>query len=134
MTSLSLPLLSFVMIAFAAPLLLLSACSPVERKEARYLGAETRLLDQELFEVRTAIADGDPARDLPRYSDCVAVQYAAIRDASYVRRVSGTQSGPSDNRVEARVYTLSEARAAGDNVVETASTLAACKSDKIPTF
>lgn len=128
------PLISLLAPALLATLVLLTACGSLETREPEYLGAKTRLLDAELFEVEVLARGGSLTEALSRYSDCVASQYALIRGFDYLRRVSGSQQSRRVGRQQNTLYTLSKAEPRGASVLQANKMLSACNAGKIPTL
>ena len=114
------------------------ACSPdggdyASREVPQYGAVETRLLDGELVNFQVQMKNPASGDDVIAYSDCVAAQYALIRGAGFVRRVTNDVTRRGGWWVGNGVYTLSDAHPGGVHTIDAEATTEACRAGNIPT-
>lgn len=121
-----------------AALAALAACTPqgadyASREVPQYGAVETRLLENELVSFRVRMKNPASGDDVIAYSDCVAAQYALIRGAGFVRRVTNDVTRRGGWWVGNGVYTLSDAHPGGVFTIDAEATTEACRAGNIPT-
>lgn len=120
--------------------LLAAGCVPPEEGMAPqrplgspWLGVQTRLLEDDLVNLRVSMS-GKPAREaLSAYADCAVAQYARIRGAGFARHIRTSYSDADGVHVADAVYTLSDALPQGVRVIDAEVALADCQERGIPT-
>jgi len=120
--------------------LVLSGCAPGEGDtqravEARfeYLGVETRLLDEDLVNVRVEMRGARGREDVADYAECAAAQYTLIRGYGFARHVrTNVQEEAGLWRADA-VYTVSPALPRGVRTMDAEVVVADCAELGIPT-
>ena len=123
-----------------AMVLVLSGCAPGEGDtqravEARfeYLGVETRLLDEDLVNVRVEMRGARGREDVADYAECAAAQYTLIRGYGFARHVrTNVQEEAGLWRADA-VYTVSPALPRGVRTMDAEVVVADCAELGIPT-
>ncbi|MDG2340543.1 MAG: hypothetical protein P8L32_05015, partial [Paracoccaceae bacterium] len=77
--------------------LLGGACAPVDsgnllvsRASFDYLGAQTRLLDDDIVQFSVKMNGATKIADVVEYAECVAAQYTLIRGYGFARHVRTT--------------------------------------------
>jgi hypothetical protein len=116
----------------------LAACDAAPRPGAAaaeqvYLGIETRLLDEDLVNVRVAMQGARGRADVAAYAECAAAQHALIRGFGFARHLR-TNIEEEDGlwRADA-VYTVSAALPRGSRTLDAEVVAAGCVAQGIPT-
>lgn len=115
----------------------LAACagqaSAPQQPFGTYLGADTRLLADDLvnFQVKMRGQFGPDA--LTDYADCVAAQYSLNRRFTHARLVRTNVYEQGGVQVADAIYTLSSSKPQGTTIIEATSQVAACEDKGIPT-
>jgi hypothetical protein len=118
--------------------LALSACAEGEGTgEARafapvYDGIETRLLDGDLVNFRVTMRGARDERDVERYAECAAAQYALIRGYGFARHVRTLVAEQGGNWRGDAIYTISAALPRGLKTIDAEVTAANCAENGIP--
>lgn len=120
--------------------LALSGCTPdagATRNAApalfEYLGVETRLLDEDLVNVRVEMRGAEGREDVTDYAECAAAQYTLIRGYGFARHVrTNVQEEAGLWRADA-VYTVSPALPRGLQTMDAEVVVADCAELGIPT-
>ena len=120
----------------------LAACQSPERPRVDvyrpdYRGVETRLLAEDLVEVRVAMAAARDAQDVVDYARCAAAQYALIRGYGFARHVRTNLSEPGGEeggiwRADA-VYTVSPDLPRGLRTLDAEVVVDDCRARGVPT-
>ncbi len=120
--------------ALAVTALPMLGCAPVAVDNApRYLGIETSLLDGDLVRFRVAMQDAGSQRDVEKYAECAAAQYALIRGYYFARHVRTTVDERAGISRADAVYTISPAIPRGTRTIDAEVTVADCGASGIPT-
>lgn len=115
-----------------------AACAPgpeVARNEAvpEYRGIETVLLDDDLVNLRVAIAGGRGREDVDAYARCAAAQYALIRGYGFARHVRTNVAKSGGLWRGDAVYTISATLPRGIRTLDAEVVVRDCGSQGIPT-
>ncbi|SMY07796.1 hypothetical protein [Flavimaricola marinus] len=94
---------------------------------------ETRLLDGDLVGFRVSMEGATQARDVEKYAECAAAQYALIRGYGFARHVRTLVEVSSGNWRADAVYTISAALPPGERTIDAEVTVADCGLSGIPT-
>jgi hypothetical protein len=124
------------MAAVVISALALSACAE-GREGARalspdYAGIETRLLDGDLVNFRVAMRGARDDRDVERYAECAAAQYALIRGYGFARHVRTLVTEEGGTWRGDAIYTISAALPRGLRTIDAEVTAANCAENGIP--
>ena len=114
----------------------MAACVPDVRDVVSgpsYGAVNTRLLEGDLVAIDVTMKNASAEADVIAFNDCAAAQYALIRGASFVRRVTNDVTRRGRTWRGAGVYTLSDAFPGGAFTIDAGVTAAACKAANIPT-
>lgn len=117
---------------------ILTGCVPAPpvdspNRAAFYDGVETRLLDEDLVNVRVQMTGMATRADLNDYARCAAAQYTLIRGYGFARHVrTNVQEEGGVWRADA-VYTISSALPRGLQTIDAEVATAACAEQGIPT-
>lgn len=98
-----------------------------------YQGVETRLLDGDLVNFRVRMGGARDARDVSKYAECAAAQYALIRGYGFARHVRTTVTEEAGIWRADAVYTISSALPEGLKTIDAEVTVADCGQQGIPT-
>lgn len=117
-----------------------SGCSPdagTTRSAApaqfEYLAVETRLLDEDLVNVRVEMRGARGREDVADFAECAAAEYALIRGYGFARHVrTNVQEEAGLWRADA-VYTVSPALPRGLRTMDAEVVVADCAELGIPT-
>lgn len=108
--------------------------TPIDGPFAPVYGpVETRLLDGELVGFRVSMEGAREARDVEKYAECAAAQYALIRGYGFARHVRTLVEVSSGNWRADAVYTISAALPPGERTIDAEVTVADCGLSGIPT-
>ena len=97
-----------------------------------YLGVETRLLEGDLVQFRTAMRGARDNQDVIAYGDCAAAQYALIRGFGFARHVRTTVDRTGGIWRGDGVYTVSQSIPGGLRTIEAELALSECEALGIP--
>lgn len=117
----------------------LAACAPAGAEVSRdgfaprYGGIETRLLADDLVNVRVSVAGAAGPEAAAGYARCAAAQYTLIRGYAFLRHVRTTTGGDRDGQTADAIYTISPALPAGSQTIDAEVTVADCARSGIPT-
>lgn len=118
----------------------LAACQPAaegptlqEAPPASYDGIETRLLDDDLVNVRAQMTGVASRADLDAYARCAAAQYTLIRGYSFARHVRTSITEEGGVWAADAVYTISPDLPRGLQTLEAELVAADCAEQGIPT-
>ena len=98
-----------------------------------YGGVETRLIDDDIVNVRVSMRGPETSDDVTRYAECAAAQYALIRGYGFARHVRTTIDEGAGRWTADAVYTISAALPAGLKTIDAEVTVADCQRNGIPT-
>lgn len=117
---------------------LLSACTPAtpptqDNFQPKYLGLETRRLDDELVNFIVQMTGARTNADVAEYAECAAAQYALIRGFGFARHVRTSVQEEAGNWRGDAVYTISPALPRGLQTIDAEVAVAHCKEKGIPT-
>ncbi|MEM7073820.1 MAG: hypothetical protein AAGA28_16930 [Pseudomonadota bacterium] len=101
--------------------------------EPVYEGIETQLLDGDLVGFQVRMSGARDAEDVRHYADCAAAQYALIRGFGYARHLRTTTETRAGVWTGDAVYTISDERPAGLQVLQADDVVAGCRAVGIPT-
>ena len=113
----------------------MAACVPDVRDVVSgpsYGAVNTRLLEGDLVAIDVTMKNASAEADVIAFNDCAAAQYALIRGAGFVRRVTNTVNRSGRTWMGNGVYTLSDAHPGGTFTIDAAVTAQACRADNIP--
>lgn len=102
-------------------------------RDARYLGAQTRLLEDDLVTFLVEMKGARDAADVDAYARCVAAQYALIRGFGFARHVRTNVDERGGLWRADAVYTVSPALPRGSRTIDAEVTVARCREDGIAT-
>ena len=103
------------------------------QSQIRYLGVETKRLDDELVNFIVRVQNPRTAIDVGNYALCAAAQYTKIRGYGYARHVRTNLHEEAGIWVGDAVYTLSPTVPVGLETIDADITLADCKARGIAT-
>lgn len=98
-----------------------------------YLGAETRLLGDDIVNFRVRVAGTESATDVAEYAECVAAQYTLIRGFGFARHVRTTVQEENEIMLADAAYVISAALPRGRRQIDAEVVVAACNENGIPT-
>ncbi|MEM8774918.1 MAG: hypothetical protein AAGF53_07780 [Pseudomonadota bacterium] len=101
--------------------------------EVIYLGIETRLLEQDLVNLRGTVRGALTEEDAIRYAECAAAQYALIRGFGFARQIRTTVETQGDIIRADAVYVISASLPDGIAKLDAEVVVADCKENGIPT-
>ena len=117
--------------------LLVIACSPqappLETSDPRYLGVETKLLEDDLVNFVVTMSGGATRQAVANYARCAAAQYTQIRGFGFARHVRTQVAEEAGVLVGDAIYTISPTLPAGLRTIDAQDTLRSCKAQGIPT-
>ncbi|TDL84347.1 hypothetical protein E2L08_01870 [Palleronia sediminis] len=100
---------------------------------ARWLGAQTRLLDDDLVNFLVEMRGARGPADVEAYAECVAAQYTLIRGFGFARLVRTNVNEEGGVWRGDAVYTVSPALPPGARTIDAEVVVARCGEDGIPT-
>lgn len=106
---------------------------PGSMPPAIYDGVETRLLDDDLVNVRVQMVGVATRADLDAYARCAAAQYTLIRGFGFARHVRTSVEEEGGVWVADAVYTVSPALPRGLQTIDAEVAVADCAEQGIPT-
>ncbi|MEN8709675.1 MAG: hypothetical protein ABF310_06635 [Paracoccaceae bacterium] len=133
------------MMPYVMPLvamLTLMACDPraaqimptaQEAQAAQYKGVQTRLLDQDLINLRVRMSDVTSRYELTEYADCAAAQYTLIRGYLFAQHVRTNFSRQNGDWLADSVYVIRPNLPDGPKKLDAEVVVAACTDNAIPT-
>ena len=98
-----------------------------------YLGADTRLLADDLVNFQVKMRGQFGADALTDYADCVAAQYSLNRGFTHARLVRTNVYEEGGVQIADAIYTLSSSKPQGTTIIEATSQVATCEDKGIPT-
>lgn len=116
----------------------LAACGPETAPDPDapfapdYLGIETRLLDDDLVNLRVAMSGARDNEDVAAYARCAAAQYALIRGYGFARHVRTNVAIEGGIWRGDAVYTISPALPDGLRTIDAEVTVQNCAAEGIP--
>jgi hypothetical protein len=120
--------------------LLGGACAPVDsgnllvsRASFDYLGAQTRLLDDDIVQFSVKMNGATKIADVAEYAECVAAQYTLIRGYGFARHVRTTVSENDGHWLGDAFYIVSDALPNGRRQIDAEVVVAACNENEVPT-
>ena len=120
--------------------LLGGACTPVDtddllvsRASFDYMGAQTRLLDDDIVEFSVKMIGATKIADVAEYAECVAAQYTLIRGYGFARHVRTTVSEKEGHWQGDAFYIVSDALPRGRRQIDAEVVVAACNENEVPT-
>ncbi len=123
----------------ALAIIALSGCGALEQPRAEgeeipreYLGIETRMMDDELVNIRVAMKHARGPEDIDAYTGCAAAQYAAVKGYGFARHVRTILSERGGVYRADAVYTVSAETPRGITIIEAEKALADCAAQSIP--
>lgn len=118
--------------------LIVAACTPGASVPVQpygtYLGADTRLLDDDLVNFQVRMSGQLGPKSLTDYADCVAARYTLVRGYSHTRHVRTNVYEEGGVQVADAIYTISPTTPRGANVINAAEQVATCEAEGIPTL
>jgi hypothetical protein len=102
-------------------------------ENARYMGVDTRLLDDDLVNFIVTMQGARSPEDVTAYAECAAAQYALIRGYGFARQVRTTVDEMNGTWTGDAVYTISPALPRGTRTIDAEVVTAACNENGIPT-
>lgn len=133
------PQLGHKTMAFVALTGALAACDPQEKTVVDqapfapdYLGVETRLLDGDLVDFFVTMRGARDNKDVAKYAECAAAQYALIRGYGFARHVRTSIAEKDGLWVGDSVYTISNALPKGLKTIDAEVVSAECDENEIP--
>ena len=122
----------------ATTALLAASCAPAgapgdDPFRPAYGGVETRLLDDDLVELRVTMEGARDDRDVIAFADCAAAQYARIRGFGFARHVRTRVSERGGVWRGDAVYTVSPDLPRGLRTIDAEVALDDCRRRGIPT-
>ncbi|WP_299499175.1 hypothetical protein [uncultured Roseobacter sp.] len=123
-------------LALISPLALATCAPPVPVAEdfiPDYLGVETALLDGDLVQFNVAMTKAQSEKDVQRYAECAAAQYALIRGYGFARHLRTNVTEEGGVWAADAVYTISPTLPDGLATIDAEVTVAACEETGIPT-
>ena len=119
----------------------LAACQPQQvegvavsqAQPTSYDGVETRLLDDDLVNIRAQITGEASRADVDAYARCAAAQYTLIRGYPFARHVRTSITEEAGVWVADAVYTISPELPRGLQTLEAEFVAADCAEQGIPT-
>ncbi len=100
---------------------------------ATYDGVETRLLDDDLVNIRAQLTGVATRADVDAYARCAAAQYTLIRGYAFARHVRTSITEEGGVWVADAVYTISPDLPRGLQTLEAEIVAADCAEQGIPT-
>ncbi len=131
-------ILAFSLAVFAG----LVACTPqTEESVARqdvvfapvYQGVKTDLLEGDLVNFHVTMSGARDERDVHRYAECAAAQYALIRGFGFARHVRTTTQKSNEIWSGDAVYVISAALPKGLKTIDAEVIVDNCEDNSIPT-
>lgn len=104
-----------------------------EEAPREYLGIETRMMDDELVNIRIAMKGARGAEDIDAYTDCAVAQYAQVKGYGFARKLRTKLSERGGVFNADAIYTLSAEMPRGIRIIEADKAIADCKAQSIPT-
>lgn len=98
-----------------------------------YMGADTRLLDDDLVNFRAKMRGSLADTSLTEYTDCLAAGYALVRNFTHARHLRTNVYEEGGIQVADAIYTLSKSEPRGIAVIDAAQHAATCEARGIPT-
>ena len=115
----------------------LSSCAmqttPPVAPHGTYLGSETRLLDSDLVNFRVKMRGVIPREALVDYAECVAAQYAIVREFGFARHLRTNVFEEGGIWIADGVYTISSALPDGVATLDAEVVVQNCAEKGIPT-
>ncbi|EAQ26981.1 MULTISPECIES: hypothetical protein [unclassified Roseovarius] len=97
-----------------------------------YQGIETRLLDGDLVNFHVRMRGARDAKDVERYAECAAAQYALIRGYGFARHLRTSVAEQAGIWQGDAVYTISAALPRGLLTIDAEVVAANCAENGIP--
>lgn len=119
--------------------LTLVACDPRAAKitpsaqPAQYKGVDTRLLDEDLVNLRVRMSNITSRDQLVEYADCAAAQYTLIRGYLFAQHVRTNFSRQDGDWLADSVYVIRPNLPDGPKKLDAEVVVAACMDNAIPT-
>lgn len=120
----------------------LTACTPqtdgsVARQDMvfdpSYKGVDTRLLEGDLVNFHVTMTGARDEKDVHRYAECAAAQYALIRGFGFARHVRTTTDKSNEIWSGDAVYVISAALPKGLKTIDAEVIVDNCEDNSIPT-
>ena len=102
-------------------------------ENAHYRGVQTRLLAEDLVNLRVTMSGARGDGDVIAYARCAAAQYALIRGYGFARHVRTNVDEQGGIWVADAVYTVSPALPRGFRTIDAEVAVADCTEQGIPT-
>lgn len=133
------PQISHKTAAFVALTGVLAACEPQGKPVVdqapftpEYLGVETRLLDGNLVDFFVSMRGARDKKDVAKYAECAAAQYALIRGYGFARHVRSNIAEKGGLWIGDSAYTISDALPKGFKTIDAEVVAAECDENDIP--
>ncbi|MGC3936620.1 hypothetical protein ACOTTU_02320 [Roseobacter sp. EG26] len=123
-------------IALISPLALAACAPPVPVAEdfiPEYLGAESKLLGEDLVQVNVAMTKARVPANVQRYATCAVAQFALTQGYGFARHLRTNVTEEGGVWAADAVYTISPTLPDGLATIDAEVTVAACKETGIPT-